>query len=53
MKHYCKILSFNILVILLSLFSVCALAQSGADMPLKFNKTSHNFGKFSINAGKQ
>lgn len=53
MKHYCKILNFNILVILLSLFSVCALAQSGADMPLKFNKTSHNFGKFSINAGKQ
>lgn len=53
MKHYYKILKYNILVILISLIGICAYAQSGADMPIRFNKTSHNFGKFSINAGKQ
>ena len=53
MRHCYKILNFNILVILFSFFGICAAAQSGTDMPIRFNKTSHNFGKFSINAGKQ
>ncbi|MBR4882573.1 MAG: DUF1573 domain-containing protein, partial [Bacteroidales bacterium] len=53
MKHCYKILKTNILVILLLLFGGYAQAQSGADMPIRFNKTSHNFGKFSVNAGKQ
>ena len=34
-------------------FSICATAQVGFESALEFNKTSHNFGKISINAGKQ
>jgi hypothetical protein len=53
MKHYYNILRTSVLLALILLMGVCAQAQSGADMPVRFNKTSHNFGKFSINAGKQ
>ncbi|MBR5855830.1 MAG: DUF1573 domain-containing protein [Bacteroidales bacterium] len=46
--------SLIVSLILFSLqYNLPAAAQTGFDSALEFNKTSHNFGKISINAGKQ
>ncbi|MBR7157893.1 MAG: DUF1573 domain-containing protein [Bacteroidales bacterium] len=41
------------LLYFLTFFIPTATAQTGFDSGLDFNKTSHNFGKISVNAGKQ
>ena len=53
MKFDFKILYFSILSALSLLICMNTDAQSAPVQPLKFSKTSHNFGKISIKAGKQ
>lgn len=46
---------FRTLPVILAIFSfnISVFAQTGFDSGLHFNKTSHNFGKISVKAGKQ
>ena len=53
MKQYHKILFYSILHFLLIITGISGYSQTGFESQLKFNKTTHNFGKISINAGKQ
>lgn len=53
MRHFIKILFLNFSVLFSVLLSVAAYAQTNGENPLKFNKTSHNFGKFSVKDGKK
>ena len=51
-KNY-NIIFYSLLFALISIISVNGYSQTGFESQLKFNKTTHNFGKISINAGKQ
>lgn len=53
MNFSVKLLLYGTAAFFLSSFFLPAQAQTGFETPLKFNKTVHNFGKISINAGKQ
>ncbi len=53
MKKYIKALYISILSLIFTFVGICSHAQNAPAANLKFNKTSHNFGKISINAGKQ
>ncbi len=53
MKKYIKILYISIISIMSVFADIPVHAQETPAASLKFNKTSHNFGKISINAGKQ
>ncbi len=51
MKSLFKILYFNLTAILVFLSGSTIYAQNAAENQLKFEKTTHNFGKFSVKAG--
>ncbi len=51
MRAIAKILFFIPTVLFIFLSGSILKAQTAAENPLKFNKTSHNFGKFSVKDG--
>lgn len=53
MRHSVKILFLNLAALFFLLSGFAVSAQTDGSLPLKFNKTSHNFGKFSVNDGQK